>query len=93
MKHKNVPRSDEDKKKLIKRLNIISGQINGVSKMISDDRYCYDVLVQLSSIVNSIRSLESEVLKVHLETCVTDDIKEGNTDVIDEVMDLIDKIK
>ena len=93
MKHKNVPRSDEYKKKLIKRLNIISGQINGVSKMISDDRYCYDVLVQLSSIVNSIKSLESEVLKVHLETCVTDDIKEGNTDVIDEVMDLIDKIK
>lgn len=93
MKHKSIPRSDEDKKKLIKRLNIISGQINGVSKMINDDRYCYDVLIQLSSIVNSIKSLESEVLKVHLETCVAEDIKEGNTSVIDEVVDLVDKIK
>lgn len=85
-------RDDEEKKKLITRLKTIEGQVRGVSGMISKDAYCVDVLTQLLAINKSIKSLSSEVLKGHLNTCVVDNIKNDNLDVIDEVMDLIRRL-
>ena len=86
--NKKTKRSEEDKKQLINRLNRISGQINGISKMIENDAYCNDVLIQLSAVKNSVKSLSSHVLENHLYTCVTNDLENGDFDSIDELISL-----
>ena len=86
--NKKTKRSEEDKKQLINRLNRISGQINGISKMIKNDAYCNDVLVQLSAVKNSIKSLSTLVLENHLYTCIARDLENGNLDSIDELISL-----
>ena len=65
-------RTEEEKKDLNRRLKIIAGQVNGISQMIEDDRYCNDVLIQISSTINALKSLGTEMLKSHLRTCVVD---------------------
>ena len=79
------------KEQLIKRLNIISGQIDGIKKMIEEDRYCKDILIQIVAVKNAINSLGNQVLERHLKTCVERDIKEGKDEIMDEVMDLVKK--
>lgn len=82
-------RSEEEKNKIQKRLRIIEGQVRGVSGMIEENRYCDDVLIQIAAIDKSLRSLANEILKEHLNTCVCEEIKNNNTEVIDEVMKII----
>ena len=89
MKH----RTEEEKKDLNRRLKIIAGQVNGISQMIEDDRYCNDVLIQISSTINALKSLGTEMLKSHLRTCVVKDIKDNKLEVLDEVVDLFGKLK
>jgi DNA-binding FrmR family transcriptional regulator len=91
-RYKSVPRSEEEKKNLRTRLNRISGQLSGIGNMIDNDRYCGDILIQLSAAENALHSLGRIIMKNHLETCVTDQIKNGNTQIIDEVMELFDKL-
>ncbi|MCR5423090.1 MAG: metal-sensing transcriptional repressor [Bacilli bacterium] len=83
-----VIRSEEDKKNLINRISRISGQVDGVKKMIENDRYCPDILIQLASIEKSIKSLSSIILDNHMHSCVIKGIKEGDESKIDEVIDL-----
>ncbi len=89
---KETKRSDTDKKKLITRLKTIEGQVRGVSLMVSENRYCNDILIQISAINKSLKSLGSEILKNHLETCVVREIKKDNLEVLDEVMNLIRRL-
>lgn len=89
---KSTHRDNDEKKKLTKRLKIIEGQIRGVENMIEEDKYCNDVLIQLLAINKSIKSLSTEILRNHLSTCVVRDIKNGDDDVIDEVMELIGRL-
>ena len=63
---KKTVRTTDEKKKLINRLNRISGQIDGVKKMIEDDRYCDDILTQLSAIEKAVKSLSSVILERHM---------------------------
>lgn len=86
------PRTIEEKKKITKRLNIIEGQIKGVRQMIDDERYCADILIQISAIDKSLKSLGTELLKEHLSTCVVEDIKNDNLEVIDEVISLFERM-
>lgn len=86
-------RTEEEKKKLERRLKIISGQINGISQMIRDDRYCDDVLLQVVSATNALKSLGSEILKCHMKSCMVQDIKNNNLEVIDDVFELFGKLK
>ncbi len=81
-------RDAETKKKLISRLNRISGQITGISKMIQEDRYCDDILIQLSSVDKSIKSLANLLLDLHMHSCLIEHIKEGKYESIDEIVDL-----
>ena len=85
---KKTVRSPEEKKLLINRLNRINGQITGITKMIENDAYCNDVLVQLSAVKNSVKSLSSHILENHLYSCVTRDLENGETDTIDELISL-----
>ena len=90
---KATHRSDEEKKKIIKRLNIIEGQIRGIKQMIEDDRYCDDVLTQMSAINKSIESLENSILESHIRNCIAKEIKTGNLDIITEVMELFKRLR
>ncbi len=86
--NKKTKRSPEDKKLIMNRLNRISGQINGISKMIENDAYCNDVLIQLSAVKNSVKSLSTHILENHLYMCVTRDLENGDLDSIDELISL-----
>lgn len=93
MCQKSTHRTDEEKKDLTKRMNIIEGQIRGVKQMIEDDRYCSDVLMQLSAINKAVESLENLILSSHVENCVVYEIQSGNLEIVDEMMELIKRIK
>lgn len=86
-------RTDDEKKELTRRLKIIAGQINGIQQMIDDDRYCDDVLLQVASATNALKSLGNEILKSHMKSCMVEDIENGNLEVIDDILDLFGKIK
>ena len=88
-RHKATPRTNDMQADLQKRLNRVIGQLNGVKAMIDDNRYCGDVLMQLSAAESAIHSISAIVMQNHLETCVVEQIQEGNTEVIDEVMRLM----
>ena len=85
---KVTKRSDETKKQLTNRLNRIEGQIRGIKKMIDEERYCNDVLIQLSAVEASIKSLSNNILETHLYTCISEDIEKGNIEVVDELVSL-----
>ena len=89
---KHTPRSDELKRDVTRRLNRAIGQLNGIKAMIDDNRYCGDVLVQLSATRSAIQSIERIVLQNHLQTCVVEEIRAGNDEIIDEAMDLIKRV-
>ena len=84
-------REAEEKKTICNRLNRIEGQIRGIKKMVEDDSYCNDILVQLSAVENSIKSLSNHILEKHLYSCVTNDIKKGKLGTLDELTSLFKK--
>ena len=86
--NKKTIRSDEEKKLIINRLNRIGGQINGITRMVENDAYCNDVLVQLSAVKNSVKSLSTHILENHLYMCVTRDLENGELDTLDELISL-----
>ena len=81
-------RTEEEKKQLIHRLNRISGQVEGIKKMIEEDRYCDDVLTQLLAVDKAVKSLSSVILEKHMYSCIKKEVSEGNLEVVDEVMQL-----
>lgn len=81
----------EEKKALTSRLRIIAGQINGIEQMIVNNRYCDDVLIQISSTVNALKSVGIEILKSHMKTCMVKDIKDEKYEVYDKLVELITK--
>ena len=85
---KQTKRSEGEKKIINNRLNRIEGQVRGVKKMIEEDRYCDDVLIQLSAINKSIKSLANHILENHMQNCVYNDLEKGNYEIIDEVVNL-----
>ena len=89
---KTTNRDDEFKKYLKTRLNTVEGQIRGVVKMIDEDRYCMDVLTQTLAINKSLKGISMDILKNHLKTCVVNEIKNDNLDIIEEVMELIKRL-
>lgn len=89
--NKKTHRSNEEKKIITNRLSRIEGQVKGIKKMIEEDKYCNDVLIQLSAIENSIKSLSNHILEKHLYSCVTNDLEKGNLEIIDELISLFKK--
>ena len=91
-RYKSTPRSKELQKSLLSRLNRVIGQLNGVKAMIEENRYCGDVLIQLSAADSAIKGIERTVLENHLQTCLVEQVQAGNTDVIDEALALIKRV-
>lgn len=82
-------------KETIDRLRRIEGQVRGIAGMIEDERYCIDVLHQLSAVKAALRRVESEVLKNHAATCVEDAVRSGDPEAqrekVAELIDLFEK--
>lgn len=91
--HQFVPRDEEEIKQLKNRIHRIVGQMNGIEKMIEENRYCGDVLIQVAAIEKALQSFGYILLQRHLETCVTEDIKAGDKTIMEEVMELVKKLK
>ena len=88
---KHTPRSAELKADVARRINRAVGQLNGIRAMVEEDRYCGDVLTQLAAVESAVKAISREVMRDHLETCVVERIQAGDTEVVDEVMDLFRK--
>lgn len=85
---KKTYRDFEEKSQYIHRLNRISGQIDGIKKMIEDDRYCDDILTQLSAVEKAVKSLSSVILEKHMYSCIKKEVSCGNLEIVDEMMQL-----
>ena len=90
--HKTKERSPQEYKKLINRLSRIEGQIRGIKKMVEEDSYCTDILIQVAAVNAALNSFHKELLASHIKTCVADDIRAGKDDTIDELVDTLQKL-
>lgn len=88
-KHKRTPRSEEMQAEVTRRLNRAIGQLNGVKAMVEDNRYCGDVLTQLAAAESAVRRVAEMVFQEHLRTCVVEEIRDGNDEIVDEAMTLM----
>lgn len=89
---KKKHRDDAEYTKLIHRLNRIEGQVRGVKAMVEDERYCIDILTQVSAIQSALNAFNKELLSNHIKTCVVEDIKNGNEEVVDELCKTFQKL-
>lgn len=90
--HKTRVRSDGELKKLTNRLSRIEGQVRGLREMLERDVYCIDILVQVSAVNAALNSFSKELLGEHLRTCVADNLRQGNDEVIDELVAALQKL-
>ena len=90
--HKTKHRSEEEYKSLINRLSRIEGQVRGVRKMVENDAYCVDILTQVSAIQAALNGFNRELLSNHIRTCVMDDIRNGNDEIVDELVQTLQKL-
>ena len=92
-RYKSKERSTEEKKNLEIRINKIIGQLNGIKGMIDDNRYCADILTQVSAVQSALKELSYIILDDHLHTCVSNDIKNENYESLDEAIKLMKKLR
>ena len=83
--------SDEVRRDVLLRLRKISGQVQGITRMVEDDRYCVDVLQQLTAVNSAVESVSKAVVRNYLERCVTDAINGGDPLIYDELMRVVFK--
>src|SRR5699024_3668015 len=85
-----VPRTDGEKQAVINRLRRIEGQVRGIQKMVEDDRYCMDILVQISAINAALKKVGFTVAERHAKHCVSHAVKSGDgEESIDELIDIM----
>ncbi len=98
---KKKERSTKEYKDLMNRLKRIEGQVRGIQGMLENDAYCTDVLIQVAAVnaaaiqdaVNAaLNSFNKALLAEHVRTCVADNIRAGNDEVIDELVILLQKL-
>ncbi len=85
-------RSEEEKKELLKRLRRCEGQIRGIESMIENDAYCPDILTQVSAVSAALNSFNKQLMACHMRSCVSDDIRAGKEEAIDEFVALMQKL-
>lgn len=89
---KTKHRNDKENKDLLNRLSRIEGQVRGVKTMVEEERYCVDILTQVSAIQSALNSFNKMLLSNHIKTCVVEDIKAGDEEVVDELCKTIQKL-
>ena len=86
---KHVKRDTKEIKRMLNRLSVIEGQVRGVKKMLEEDRYCVDILTQVSSIQAALNGFNKQLLAQHIKSCVCDDIRAGNDNAVYELCELL----
>lgn len=89
---KTKERSEKEYKDLMNRLKRIEGQVRGIQGMLEDDVYCTDILIQVAAVNAALNSFNKALLSNHLHTCVAENIRAGNDEVIDELVTLLQKL-
>lgn len=85
-----IRKKQQDKDKIVNRLKRIEGQVRGIEKMIEQDRYCIDVLIQISAVNAALKKVGYTVMEQHTRGCVAEAIKSGDGDeALDELMKVI----
>jgi CsoR family transcriptional regulator, copper-sensing transcriptional repressor len=87
-------RAPEVKDPTLKRLRRIEGQVRGLQKMVDEDRYCADILTQISSVHEALRAVSRELMRNHLKHCATSAIKSSSAEaesMYDELVDMMYK--
>ena len=90
--HKSKTRSGEEQRSLVNRLRRIEGQVRGIKRMIEQNAYCIDVLVQVAAVNAALNSFSRVLLSEHIRTCVTQDIKDGKEETIEELLATLQKL-
>jgi CsoR family transcriptional regulator, copper-sensing transcriptional repressor len=84
----------ERKDRNLKRLRRIEGQVRGLQRMVEEDRYCADIMTQISSVQEALRSVGRELMRNHLRHCAATAIRSGDEDaeqMYDEIVDMMYK--
>lgn len=89
---KTTDRTEEERKKLIHRLNRIEGQIRGIRKMVEQNAYCADILMQSAAVNAAVNAFNKDLIASHIRGCVARDIREGRDEVIDELVVTLQKL-
>ena len=89
-KHKE--RDEKEMRDLMNRLKRIEGQARGIEKMVEKDAYCTDILTQVSAVSAALNSFNKVLLANHVRTCVAENIRNGNDEIIDELVSLLQKL-
>lgn len=89
-KHKN--RGETEFKDLMNRLKRIEGQVRGIENMLENNAYCTDILIQVSAVNSALNSFNKVLLGNHIKTCVAENIRNGKDEVIDELMNTLQKL-
>ena len=89
---KKKKREVDESRDLINRLNRIEGQVRGIKSMVESDAYCPDVLIQVSAVNAALNSFNKVLLGNHIKTCVTNDIKAGHDETVDELVNVLQRL-
>ena len=85
-------RTAEERSALVRRLKLAEGQIRGIEKMVEEDAYCPDILIQVSAVTAALNSFNRELLACHIRSCVSEDIRAGKDEAIDEFVRVLQKL-
>jgi len=86
---KKKKRSPQEEKLLQNRLNRIAGQIRGIMKMVEEDAYCTDILIQTAAVREALASFSRSLLEEHIRTCVCRELKEGKEEAAEELVETL----
>lgn len=89
---KKTPRGEELTKNLKTRLSRVIGQLNGISRMLDENRYCGDILVQIAAAKQALKEIGYMLLDDHMKSCVSEDIKNGDVSSLEEALQLSKKL-
>ena len=89
-RHKD--RTPEEYRALVNRLSRIEGQVRGIRAMVEKDVYCTDILVQVAAVNAALNGFSKELLGQHVRTCVADDLRDGSSEKLDELLTLLPKL-
>ncbi len=90
--HRTKKRTEEEYKKLANRLSRIEGQIRGIRGMLDRDAYCPDILAQAAAANAALNAFSRELLSSHIRSCVVNDVRAGNDEIVDELLDTLQKL-
>ena len=89
---KTKERDEKEYKDLLNRLSRIEGQIRGIRGMVERNAYCTDILMQVSAVNAALNSFNKVLLANHIKTCVTEDIRDGKDETVDELVQVLQKL-